>query len=478
MTRLIGSLSFLGALLFALTIMGACDSDESEPTPDPPKPATMFYAAYAEVDVTPPDGTPMGAYGIPGGSRRTEGVHDPAMAQVTFFRNDIDEEFVLISVDTPGYFYEFGDWGPGIKQVRIAAAEQVKATHGIDMDPESIMIVSTHTHSAADLIGFWCPMDEGPDKQLLQDMQDKIAGAITEAAGKLEPVTVKFVHTELVGLSGRDDHCGGDLIDNSVDIIHVFDAQDEPMVILTNYAYHPTKLGASNKLVSADWIWGYREELKKETGTPAMFLQGFEGAVHSGDMSVPGEDAWERTYNTGKVVADAVLAALPDAVPSETFGISSKATEVSCLADGEMILSGYWLFQVPKRTMTEVPEGPDCEKDVGSFEFCSDLYIEQIATSWHRLGDAEFAGFPGEADPNYGLTLKSHMVQPFKFALGLANDSLGYFISPEGLAADDTGRLMGYEIQMGLGVEGGPCVWAGQEELNWFDGAWQTEKQE
>ena len=473
MTRVIHLSCLSGILLFALTMTAACNSDD-DPVTETPKPATMFYAAYAEADVTPPDGTPMGAYGIPGGSRRTEGVHDPAMAQVTFFRNDADEELVLVAVDTPGYFYEFGDWGPGIKQVRIAAAEQVKATHGIDMDPESIIISSTHSHSAADLIGFWCPMDEGPDKDLLQSMQDKIAGAITEAAGKLQPATVKFAHTELVGLAGRDDDCCGKVIDNSVDIIQVVDAQDQPMVVLTNYAYHPTKMGSSNQEVSADWIWGYREEMKKETGTPAMFLQGFEAAVHGGTMSVAGDDAWERCYNNGKVVAETVMAALPDAVPSTSFGISHRATTVSCLADGELILSAYWLFLVPKRTMTEVPEGPDCERDIGSFEFCADLYIDEIETSWHRLGDAEFAAFPGEGDPQYGLALKGHMVQPFKFALGLANDSLGYLISPEDLAADEGGRLMDYEIQMGLGVEGGPCVWAGQEDLSWFDGAWQS----
>jgi len=467
----VGSAIPLVFLAFLSLLPLACDDDGAVETPK----ATAFYAAYAEVDVTPPDGTPMGAFGIPGGSRRTQGVHDPAMAQVTFFRNDLDQELVLVSVDTPGYFWDFGQWGPGIKQVRQAAADKVLALHGITMDPTSIIISSTHSHSAADLIGFWCPVDEGPDKDLLNDMLTKISDAIAQAAGSLQPATVGFAHTEIVGLTDRDDDCCGGVIDNSVDIIHVLKQDGQPLVTLANYAYHPTKMGADNHMVSADWIWGYRAEMLANTGAPAMFLQGFEAAVHGGDgIPIEGDDDWERCYYNGKIVAQAVQDALPTVTSTTTFDIENRETYVNCVAEGELIKSGYWFFKVPKRFMTEVPEGPECEKDIGSFEFCIDIYIDEISTSWHRLGDAELAAFPGEGDPDYGLALKSRMVLPFTFALGLANDSLGYFIHPDSLANDTSGRLQEYEIQMGLGAPGGPCVWAGQETLGWFNGAWRN----
>ena len=149
-------------------------------------------------------------------------------------------------------------------------------------------------------------------------------------------------------------------------------------------------------------------------------------------------------------------------------------------------------FHVPKRTVT--PIYADGDVDGESAEAVSTAVlpiayqIEIIEVSWHKLGPAEFAAFPGEATPWLGLSAKSHMVSANKFALGLANDSLGYIIDADSLANDpgykpataDTeevpGQLRGYEVGMGMGEPGGPCIWEATQKLGWFDGKFKDAK--
>ncbi len=101
------------------------------------------------------------------------------------------------------------------------------------------------------------------------------------------------------------------------------------------------------------------------------------------------------------------------------------------------------------------------------------LTVEHIETSWHRLGPAEFSAWPGEPSPTYSVALRERMVSPFKFTVGLANDGLGYILSPEELQNDTSGQLSGYELLMGLGNKIAPKTWAANETLGWFDGGWQ-----
>ena len=65
------------------------------------------------------------------------------------------------------------------------------------------------------------------------------------------------------------------------------------------------------------------------------------------------------------------------------------------------------------------------------------------------------------------------MVSPWRFAVGLGNDGLGYLVEPQSVENDTTGRLAGYEVKMGLGPLAGPATWAAMAGLGWFDGAWR-----
>ncbi len=77
---------------------------------------------------------------------------------------------------------------------------------------------------------------------------------------------------------------------------------------LVNYACHGTVLGPDNLLVSADWIGVMRQEVERELGGLALFLQGAAANINP-DMYWEDAHAFEMVAEQGSSVAQAVLAA-------------------------------------------------------------------------------------------------------------------------------------------------------------------------
>lgn len=428
------------------------DVDGDDPDGDEPRVATAFQLGFAVADLTPPPGTVLGGYGAPGGLRGIESVNDPLLAQVAVFTNDAGQAFMLISQDSAGYSHDFGDWGPGVGALRQAISEAVKDR--LDLAPEQIVLNASHSHAATDLVGFWQKFYDGVPKDLLDWHIAEITAAAQEAVAGLQAVTLTFARTELVGYSGRD-HEGLTGLDNTVTVLQARDEAGDIVLTLTHYAKHPTMLGESNRVASADFIWGYREELGAATGAPAMYLQGFVAALHDGVIEVEGEDDFERAYAVGKALADAVLA-IPEFTPATEFDIRHRATTFTAPLREGMVKDVFDLFDMPKRHFTRDEEGV--------------YWMGAIPTSWHKLGPAEFVAMPGEPTPEAALRVRQQVVSPFAFPLGLSNDCIGYIIDAD--LQDNTG-LQGYELKMGLGRDVGIIAWEEQEALGWADGGWR-----
>jgi hypothetical protein len=422
---------------------------------EPQKTPTQFLLGYAEVDVTPPLDTVMAAYGPPGGYRRTEGTHDPLLAQIAVIANDADQAFVLVTFDGPGFMYDFDLWGPGIKQIREAMVEAVKGK--LVLHPGKILFTSSHSHAGPDLIGAFQPAETGAPKEYLAALLADIPAGLAQAVDGMRPGTLHFTATELVGYTGRDgDPPCSDVIDNSVTIMQGRTMDGTPLFTAVNYAKHPTMLGSDNHLNSADFIWGLREELKLRTGAPGMYIQGGEAAVHGGSKGASGTDEFDRAYNMGKIIADAVEAALPNLEPSVGLQIRHAAATTTCELKSELMRAMRENMGIPLRKMHFVGEA---------------MWVDEVPVSWHQVGDAELAGMPGEATPELALLSKSKMIQPHKFFVGIANDQMGYILDKESLDKDLGGQLIGYEATMGMGVDSGQCVWDAHTALGWFDGA-------
>lgn len=432
---------------------------EEEEEQGPAKIATHFMLGYGETDVTPPLGTILSGYGAFGEDRRSELINDPMLAQAALFANDADQAFLIISLDSGGYGFDFGDYAPGVAELRREISRTLKGT--LRIKPEHILIESSHSHGATDHIGFWQGIGEGVSLEVLELTFDGIVAASQEAALDLKEAELFFGSSELEGYSGRDSNCSP-VIDNTVSIVQARSPEGEQRVTIINYAKHPTFLPYMDTTMTADFILGLREEMKNKTGAPAMYLQGFIAAVHEGPLSntIPGDNWLERANAFGKILAGVVLDAEESLVKAEEYDILHRWKDFSCTAEESYLTFMYEYLDMPKRDADIIDEG---------------VRVNHIEVSWHKLGPSEFAVFPGEGTAEYSFALRERMIKPTQFVVGLGNDSIGYILDPESFAADSSGQLAGYEVKMGLGLPAGPCCWDSMEELNWFYGAYQQE---
>jgi len=432
----------LGAALAA----GGCGAGSADP-------AGRLSFGYGEVDITPPAGTILGGFGFPGGLRRVEGVNDPLLAQAALFTSDTGAAFLVISMDVAGYFYDFGDWGPGLADLRRSIAAALAP--GVTLEPEHILIAASHSHAATDLTGFWQEYGQGVPVELLDWHIERVTAAAVAAAADLGEAELYHGATELVGYTGRDKGCS-EVLDDTVAVLQARKA-GAPAVTLVNYAKHTNLLPDENHIASADFVWGLREELGASTGAPVMYLNGFIAAVQRGPKmsEVPGDDIFAVTYNMGKILAEAVAAILPDLTAATHHDIRHRSTTFRCAVEGDYATTLYELLHMLRRYVTEEGE---------------QVFVDVIEASWHQLGPVEFAVFPGEGTPETSLELRARMASPGQFVVGLGNDSLGYIVDPVSLANDPTGQLMEYEVQMGLGLPAYDCVWGAMASLGWFDG--------
>jgi hypothetical protein len=417
---------------------------------------SRFRVGYAEADLTPPVGTILGGYGIPGQGRTTTGTHDALRGQVALFANDAGEAFLIVAVDLAGYLWDFGDWGPGIKTLRQSIATALAPT--LTISPSHIVVASSHSHAAPDVSGFNQDLGQGPDKELLANLQRLLTDAAVVAAASLTDADVRFGTTGLVGNSSRDKDCSP-VLDTSVAVLQATDRAGKILLTLANYAKHPTIAAESNRLASADFIWGYRDVVERATGAPAMFLQGFEAAVHGKYSFDDSPQMWDHVHEIGADLAAVVLAAT--LTKAEEFDIRHRAATYACASGDTFLSMTLSLMDMPKRYVTTLEDGT--------------FVVDEIEVSWHKLGPAEFVVFPGEPSPEYSVMAKERMLSPFRFAVALGNDAIGYMVEPESMANDSTGQLAGYENRMGLGAGSGPAAWKAHQSLGWFGGAWRDE---
>ena len=422
----------------------AADVDAEQPALTP----TTFSVGYAEQDITPGLGTIMGGFGGPGDARRATGVNDPLMAQALFVTNDADDALLMITLDVAGMFYDFGTWGPGIREAREAISTALAPERSIE--PHQIIISSSHTHAGTDLGGLNQAIGMGVPIDLLYDVQWQLVQLALAAHDAIAPADLNYMNGELSGWTKRDKDCSP-VLDTSISTL-LIDWEDEstPPLYLVNFANHPTVLGSDNTLLSADFIWGLRTAAANRDAR-AMFLQGFIAAVH-GRYSNASTSGFERALEYGEVLFQAATAG-PVTKEDTLFGIESREVVYGCVALDSFLSRVFRFLNMPKRGVTEQGEN---------------YFVETIPVSWHRIGNAEFAVWPGEPSPEYALSLKARMASDFKFTIGLGNDSIGYMVDPVSLEEDTSGRLTGYELMMGLGRESGPCAWRASESLDWF----------
>jgi hypothetical protein len=213
----------------------------------------------------------------------SEGVLDPLMARALVLDAG-QERIAIVGLDLGR---------APTRQSTAAIRERVKAA-GV----RHVFLVASHTHHGPVL-----EVDNWPDpkKPYTRQLEEKIAGAILDAARALRPACVGVASKEVALNRNRHTKRDDKPVDRELLVLRVEDGAGKPIAHAVNFAAHPTLLDAKLRRLSADWPGALARHVEKETGAPCLFLQGA-----AGDLSAnPGEHRGPEKF--GAAVAREVL---------------------------------------------------------------------------------------------------------------------------------------------------------------------------
>ncbi len=412
-------------------------------------PPSTFRAGFAEVDITPPKGTPR------------QGWNSKMVGECA-----LDPLFVRAAV------FEKGEGGPvAVIQLDVAligAADtaairrRVETSHGIP--GRRVMVAATHNHAGPAMINEAMPRDEGWINRMIQSCSDAVGKALVAREGAEMAVgiafewdvaynrrilmrdgTVKthgtFTDPAALGFEGP--------IDPEVGVI-AFRGRDGTIKgAIVNFACHPTHHGG-DPTFSAGYPGMIARELK-EKGIPiTLFLQGAAGNIAYDDPrggptksketigQILADDAMKAISKPAWTVPASVSAASKDVrvryrdVTEEEIGGRSRGTQ----RFGE---PGYYERKIPPLVAMIREKGEDTAE------------VQVI-----RLGDVALAAQPSESFVEHGLRIKQETWPTRTFVVCYANGMLGYLpheaafarggyectFGPPSLMAPDTGRRL------------------------------------
>ena len=290
-----------------------------------------LQVGFGQADITPEMGVPLGGYGNVE-SRLASFKMDPLYVSCLAFREG-DEALLLFSFDA---IRSVQNWTDELR-ARVSLATGVKA--------EYIMVTSTHTHSAPEL--------NYSGENVAQTYRDTYMNKATEAAvaaiadlGKAT-VSVGNVVTEKMSYVRHykmkdGSYAGSNFGDFNLGIqdyatkndpemrLVKFDREDEEKtdILLCNWQVHPCFTGGATELVvSADFIGAARNEVKTQTGMEFFYIQGAAGN-QSGFSLIPEDTNGLENVGYGKAVAQYAIDGLAGLKPVEGSGIQVESKDV------------------------------------------------------------------------------------------------------------------------------------------------------
>lgn len=378
-----------------------------------------FFVGVHVADVSPSQAhldsdVYMGAYGAPYTRGPAQGVHDKIFARSFAIETD-GGGIVMAIVDLPGM---------GNQNTR-AVRKQVAELTGLD--EAQVLVGTTHSHSAPDLMGLWGGVPGG----YRDFINDEIAMSMAAAWDDRVPATLAVATVKAPNNNRR----GWGFTDDDMVLLDAHDLEGERIGTLVNFAAHPVILGEDNKEISCDYTGYTVQKLEAALGAPASL---FNGALGDATPKVPDgmyPDDFARAQAYGELLADLALAAVDAAEPVDP---SMVWTHVSWEQGVENLL-----FQLA------------AQLGILQFDFESMGLSQTVTTqsTYFRLGtQVQGVAFPGESLTRNGLAIKEVMKAPHKIILGNTGDALGYFIPSDEW---QTGKNDDYEETVSLGKTAG-----------------------
>jgi hypothetical protein len=289
------------------------------------------------------------------------------------------------------------------------------------LTPESILIGSTHTHSAPDCYAY--PDGKGGHTGSLEYMQhvaEQVAGAINDALDHMKAAELRVASGEAKGKIAYN-YYAPDLYDRRASVLQVRGLDGQPIGTLVNYAIHPEVIGSGQGILSPDLVGPLNDNVEKAAGGVAVFMNGAQGGMVTADnrnldqprdaLRAYWEDSrtWAECERIGGLLASESLRIIGAAAWQKSPQVHNHSTEVKFPVGSDD------MWQVVEYSPLKYPHGAD--RTVTARINLVDLGTAQILT------------IPGEALPNIGFYLKRKMRGEHNFLFGLTNDAFGYILT-------------------------------------------------
>ena len=370
--------------------------------------------------------------------RTATGIHDTLWVNAMVFDNG-QKKVCLIVIDAIGL-------------MRDDVVDIRNRIDGAHLGINHVIISSTHTHSAPDLIGFSGPnpLKSGVNQGYLNFVKQKCVQATKDALNNEQFAYLKFSIIDKIPEDIVVDERPPIIIDKSIYLMQIVDRKtNKPFGILMNFGIHPHALDAENALITSDfchyWRKGiengivYNNKLIREgIGATAIFANGAMGGhitTHDSNTYDPWLDTnftksgFEKSMTIGNKLADIVLQEIQEGnwaivnnpeirfqerkflleiqnkrmIGIDTLGIINRKfidskfieTEISLLTIGPA-----WILTIP-----------------------GEIYPETLIGGIENPDGADFTENPVEVPP-----IRHLMSGEYNFVIGLANDAIGYII--------------------------------------------------
>jgi hypothetical protein len=413
-------------------------------------PSHGLLAGFAARDVTPPLTIPhLGFH--PHRQGQFSGIHDPLFARALVLSHG-RQHLAVLSVDAIGLSRDL--LGPG--RDFIAELRQ-RASQGLPLRPEAVMVAATHAHSVPETYGITRIWETPAYRDWADGWCSALASAVRQAWDDRQPARLLVGQAPLDDLAiNRRQHLTGAGEDHPVEplvtVLRFARGEDED-ILLANAACHPVTVQVQ-PLVSADFPGAACQRVDAAFGgcCHCLFLQGAAGDLNPiRGCSRDWADVAEYGRRLGDAIIDAALAARPARVGPAALRFGSTVLPV-CARDLPAVepMRAEWAsleVELGRLAASDSSHPALCQRRSQLSEALrlAAFGQEPIAAEVQvlRIGPAAIVGLPGELFCALGRELRTR--SPFSPTLvaELANGCLGYLVPKAGWESG------GYEVGLG-----------------------------
>ncbi len=238
-----------------------------------------WKVGLARVKVTPERPVPMAGYASR--NKLSEGVEADLFVQAMVLEDRGGHRAAVVTSDLIGF--------PAA--VAEPICRRIEAKTGLKR--EQILLNSSHTHSGPQVTlrakaeGGTSAADAQRAVEYTRELQDKVVGAVTTAAGHLTPANLSWGSGVINFAMNRREFTPNGVIlgvnprglaDRSVPVLRVDSPDGKPLAVLFGAATHGTTLGGDNYRICGDYAGFAQDGLRaKFPGVQVMFMLGCAG---------------------------------------------------------------------------------------------------------------------------------------------------------------------------------------------------------